>query len=312
MLDELVGQIETLAERIGSHRDVLGKNEMHTRMALVDPLLQALEWDTSDPQVVSAEYAVHGGRADYALLGDDGKPVAIIEAKKLGEPVDHHVHQMLNYANAEGIPYAGLTDGNHWHLYDVFEGARPIQDRRVLKVQLAEGPAVKCALSLLMLWKPNLLSSDPMPAPQPAQPSTRAPQAPSPPASMPNDRTDWFPLSDFNPATAKPWPTAVRFPDSPHLHVKRISKQKELLRAVAEGLIQAGKLTTGNGTLKSGRARYIVHHTPTHQNGGSFQSPVQLRGLFLETSNAFAQTVEYAKRLVEHCGMDTGQVELRW
>ena len=104
MLDELVSLIETLAERIGRHRDVLGKNEMHTRMALVDPLLRALEWDTSDPQVVSAEYTVQGGgRADYALFGEDAKPVAIIEAKKLGEPVDEHVLQMLNYAKHSDI-----------------------------------------------------------------------------------------------------------------------------------------------------------------------------------------------------------------
>ena len=138
--------------------------------------------------------------------------------------------------NAEGIPYAGLTDGNHWHLYVVFERGRPIQDRRILGVQLAEGPAVKCALSLLMLWKPNLLSSDPMPALQPAQPSTRAPQAPGPPATTPNDRTDWFTLADFNPRTAEQWPATVRVPGA---HEKRITNQKDLLRRVAEGLIQA-------------------------------------------------------------------------
>ena len=311
MLDELVSLIETLANRIGSHRDVLGKNEMHTRIALVDPLLQALEWDTSDPQVVFAEFAVQGGgRADYALLGDDGKPVAIIEAKKLGEPVDQHVHQMLNYANVEGIPYAGLTDGNHWHLYDVFEGARPIQDRRILEVELAEGPAVKCALSLVLLWRRNLSLSAPIAAPPPAQPSTRTRQAPSPPEPKPTDRTDWFTLAGFNPETAKPWPAAVRFPGA---HEKRIRKQKELLRAVAEGLIEAGRLTAENGKLESGRTRYIVHRTPKHRNGGSFQSPVRLEGgLYLETSNPFANTVEFAKRLVKHCGMDTGQVELRW
>lgn len=312
-MDELVSLIETLAERIGRHRDVLGKNEMHTRMALVDPLLRALGWDTSDPQVVSAEYTVPvqgAGRADYALLGDDAKPVATIEAKKLGEPLDQHVLQTLNYANAEGIPYAGSTDGNHWHLYDVFGRGGPIQDRRILEVQLAEGPAVKCALSLLMLWKPNLLSSDPMPAPQPAQPSTRAPQAPSPPASTPNDRTNRSTLADFNPETETRLPVAVWIPGADE---KQISNQKELLCAVAEGLMEAGKLTTGNGTLKSGRVRYIVHNRPRHQNGEFFHSQVKLgKGLYIETHNSFVPTVEYAKRLVEHCGMDTGQVELRW
>ncbi len=70
-------------------------NETRTRMALIDPLLIALGWDTSDPALVIPEYASNG-RADYALLGSDGNPAAFIEAKRLGEGLKTHRMQMLN------------------------------------------------------------------------------------------------------------------------------------------------------------------------------------------------------------------------
>ena len=83
MLDDLVGVIETLQQRIRDHGPTLRENETRTRMALIDPLLAALGWDVSDPAVVTPEYNVSGRWADYALLGTDGKPAATLEAKKL-------------------------------------------------------------------------------------------------------------------------------------------------------------------------------------------------------------------------------------
>ena len=118
LLGELVGCIELLQERIRSHRDALRENETRTRMALIDPLLRALGWDVFDPGMVKPEYKVEGGWADYALLRSDGRPAATVEAKKLGEALSSHRMQMLNYANASGIEYVGLTDGNHWELYN--------------------------------------------------------------------------------------------------------------------------------------------------------------------------------------------------
>ncbi len=89
-LDELSRTIRTLAERIRDHSALLSTSEARTRLALVDPLLNALGWDTSDPAKVSVEYDVEGRQADYALLGPDGKPKAFVEAKKLGERLDRN------------------------------------------------------------------------------------------------------------------------------------------------------------------------------------------------------------------------------
>ena len=86
-LDRLAKLIETLKTRIEKHENTLRDNEIRTRMALIDPLLQALGWEPGDPAVVAPEYDVGAdgrgrGRVDYALL-QDGNPrtIAIIEAK---------------------------------------------------------------------------------------------------------------------------------------------------------------------------------------------------------------------------------------
>ena len=68
LLEDLVGCIELLQERIRSYSAPLRENETRTRMALIDPLLRALDWDVSDPGVVTPEYRVKDGWADYALL----------------------------------------------------------------------------------------------------------------------------------------------------------------------------------------------------------------------------------------------------
>ena len=55
-LDDLVGCIEVLKERMQSYRTDLAEYEMRTRVTLIDPLLRALGWDVSDPTVVMPEY----------------------------------------------------------------------------------------------------------------------------------------------------------------------------------------------------------------------------------------------------------------
>ena len=55
LLDELITVIETLKQRITDHGAILQDNETRTRMALIDPLLHVLGWDTTDPFLVIPE-----------------------------------------------------------------------------------------------------------------------------------------------------------------------------------------------------------------------------------------------------------------
>ena len=214
--DDLVHVIETLKERIGAHRQSLQSNETRTRMALIDPLLRALGWDTEDPALVLPEYE-SSGRADYALLGGAGKPSAIIEAKRLGESLANHRGQMVNYANMSGIPYAGLTDGNIWEFYDVFD-RKPLEERRLLHVSIANDAAHECALKLLLLWRANLASGQPI---QPSTPvladSAELQPPPSPPAPSsskpvsPPSSEGWIALTEFDTTAGAQAPEAIRF-----------------------------------------------------------------------------------------------------
>ncbi|RYF40266.1 MAG: hypothetical protein EOO38_22145, partial [Cytophagaceae bacterium] len=74
------------------------KSEAQTRSELIDQQLALSGWNVKDPTQVLGEFGiltglpegvaeprtVYGGRqfSDYVLLGKDGKPLAVIEAKK--------------------------------------------------------------------------------------------------------------------------------------------------------------------------------------------------------------------------------------
>ncbi|WP_457370402.1 DEAD/DEAH box helicase family protein [Pseudomonas sp. TE36184] len=71
--------------------DSLQWNEAKTRALLIDAMLLQAGWDVSNPAQVGHEVEVDfpgntsgKGRADYVLWGDNGQPLAVIEAKKSG------------------------------------------------------------------------------------------------------------------------------------------------------------------------------------------------------------------------------------
>ncbi|MYC50441.1 MAG: hypothetical protein F4X50_09275 [Synechococcus sp. SB0662_bin_14] len=175
--DDLINVIEACKERIRVYRQSLQQNETRTRVALIDPLLTALGWDVSDPGLVTPEYSVGQRRADYALNGSDAIPAAMVEAKRLNYALNEDERmQMLNYANARGVRYAAVTDGDIWELYEVFKYAT-LEDRRLLSVKITSTPAHQLALQLLLLWRPNLASGAPVPAQEPVLGTRREPAA---------------------------------------------------------------------------------------------------------------------------------------
>ena len=74
------------------------KNEQQTRIELIDRMLRQASWNVNDPLQVVAEFDILVGLpegvqeprtpyeghqfSDYVLLGKDGKPLAVVEAKK--------------------------------------------------------------------------------------------------------------------------------------------------------------------------------------------------------------------------------------
>ena len=312
-LGDLVRCVELLKERIQSHGTALRENETRTRMALIDTLLQALGWNVSDPGVVTPEYRVAGGLADYALLRPDGRPVATVEAKKLGERMASHSMQMLNYANAAGIPYAGLTDGNHWELYDVFRRA-PLEERRILEVSIADAPAHESALKLLLLWRPNLASGQPVPAGTPIVGETPRPtptpdDVELPPMPQPVS-ADWVELSEYHPPGGTPCPTTIRFWDGSERPLKR---WREILTSAVEKLYAEQRLTVKDVPIELGKTKYLVHTELIHPDGKRFEDYKSIEGTPLVVNvNLSAERIrKHTEKLLHRFGPKSATVYLQ-
>ena len=312
-LEDLVRCVELLKERIQLHGDALRENETRTRMALIDPLLHALGWNVFDPGIIMPEYKVEGGLADYALLRPDGRPAATVEAKRLGAGLASHRMQMLNYANADGIAYAGLTDGNHWEMYNVFQQAA-LNKRRILEVSIADAPAHESALKLLLLWRPNLASGQPVPAGTPIVGETPRPtptpddvELPPMPQPVP---ADWIKLSEYNPPKNTPCPTAIRFWDGSERPLKR---WREILTGAVEKLYAEQRLTVKDVPIELGKTKYLVHTELIHPDGKRFEDYKSIEGTPLVVNvNLSAERIrKHTEKLLHRFGPLSATVYLQ-
>lgn len=95
-------------------------NELQTRYAAIDPMLDALGWNQRDPTQVAVEYspAKSQVRVDYALL-DRKRERVFIEAKAVGANLDEakNLEQLASYSFLGDNPLGVLTDGHRWLLY---------------------------------------------------------------------------------------------------------------------------------------------------------------------------------------------------
>ena len=311
-LDDLKTTIETLRKRIQAHRAYLEGHETRTRQVLVDPMLRALGWDVEAPHSVKLEYKAGKERLDYVLMGSD-KPIAVIEAKALGTLLDEQATgQAFRYANSAGIPYMALTNGDHWRMLEVFKQA-PLKDRVLMEFQLTQDKPYACALQALGLWRPNLASGEP---PKEAATLVMIKSSPEPEPSSekeivePSNNGNWVPIKSLKVKKGKrrlPPPNAIKFPDS---STKPIKYWVDLLKEVAQHLVETGQISARNCPVhKERRKRYLVHTQPIHGTGCEFVSKQEIGDLWLETSSGSA--IEMHKNvcwLIEHFGIDPSTV----
>ena len=320
LLDDLVGTIETLKLRIVAHGASLRQNEIRTRAALIDPLLQALGWDTTDPALVTPEYRVDIGWADYALLGVGNKPAAVVEAKRLGSIVENHLDQAVGYCIQHGIAYVGVTDGNNWQLYRTFEPVALV-DKLVLDVSIADTPAHEAALKLLLLWRPNASSGQSVEANTPvfADSTNEGPLASAPGTLLSPDlppvgknAEDWNPLSQVFPDTGDSPPSRIRMADGTEESLRRA--WAAVVESTAAWLWSKELLISTNVPVQSSNRRFIVNTQPRHPEGNEFNQPAQIDGtpLWVERNISGQAAISNTKKLLEICSVSLDKVLLRF
>lgn len=322
LLDDLVTAIRTVQDRIRDYRDPLGRNEYRTRISLIDPVLNSLGWDVSDPALVTIEDEYSGGRADYVLLNEDSRePLAILEAKRLGQYLNAHEYQVSRYTWGFKVSYGGLTDGDRWRFWEMgAESSQRLNETLILDVTLSSETAYKCALKLLLLWRHSLTDGKPLEANEPILDISRNIQVPTsgpepdvllrrPPDPDPLS-SEWISLCNYRPhEDEKVAGMRLCFPDGT---ARKLEYWWELQGQVAEWLIQVGTLTSTECPVSRRPGWNIIHSEPLHSNGRRFAREHKLsNGLFLEKDANRYQHVECAKFLLTHFGHDLTFIYLK-
>jgi len=131
-------QLEQLKEEGQKVASFLEFNEETTRRRLIDQALLAAGWAVGpnganteqvkqEVRLAAAGADSNAGRADYVLYGDDGKPLAVIEAKRTAKDVKQGAEQARRYADAlekeAGVrPAIFFTNGADTFLWDDAQG----------------------------------------------------------------------------------------------------------------------------------------------------------------------------------------------
>lgn len=245
--------IQQVCASATANASIFQKNEAATRAALIDPLLRALGWDTSNVRMVEPERTVENKQSlDYVLKDATGGIRAVIEAKKLGESLDKlgHVGALIGYAFSLKPQSFFITDGLNWHCYSPTHS----HYQPVATLNLQEADPVAAAL-LLVQWldaahgghgiqpvTSNVATAPPIPQLRPEQPQRVKPVSrplphPMPPAPEEAAFTDVSQLHLTGLPTGQK-PKQLRLPNGT---VKAISTWKDILLGVCRLVLETNR-----------------------------------------------------------------------
>ncbi len=299
-LDSLQRVIEKLQKTIEAHRGYLAGNETRTRQVLIDPLLRKLGWDVSNPSIVQLEYQVKKEWADYALM-PKGKPLAVIEAKRLGTDLGDRIMQVLNYANVGGFPYMILTDGNKWEMYKVFEQAT-LEERLLMKLELSQQSAHKNAKQALAMRKPNLTSKKPD-----FKPPKRAPKRDkSPKLPKPLGR-NWYSFDSgkWYPQYTKP----SRLKIGNYVDVE-VNYWRDVIHEIVVWLVNEEKLNDNHCPIETGKWTFVSPEA-MNRDGTPFKNPRQLpKGFILHRGLTTEEQWSGLRKMLDQLQVDTGAIQV--
>ena len=138
--EKKLDELQSLAQAGQSTLSLLQFDEATTRRRLIDVALTEAGWDVGpnlSTTEVGQEYELTGqptatgkGYADYVLWGDDGRPLAVIEAKRTMKDAEQGRKQAELYADAleakfSHRPIIFYTNGHEIHVWDDAAGYPP-------------------------------------------------------------------------------------------------------------------------------------------------------------------------------------------
>ncbi len=314
LLDSLLELVETLKQRIVEHKTALSRNEALTRYALIDPLLRELGWDTDNPSLVipeyktgDIEYGTGNSRADYALRSNESA-VMIIEAKKLGSPLQPVLSKVLNYCQMEGVDHLAVTDGRHWEVFETHKKGN-IHEKRIVSIDLVEDAPAEVCRKAFALWRPaatagSLEVGEPPVVAQAASPTAMEAEV----GSIRVTNEPWRPIASLNPGKGRKPPIQIRFPDD---SIAKTPYWKSVLIENVRWLIESGKLSADRLPLKLPNSQ-LISDSRFDPVGKQMKRPVALGPYFLETNFSGSACVRNSILAIQHAGQDPAHFKVRF
>jgi len=310
VLEDLHELVETLQGRIAEHGSALQQSEALTRYALIDPLLRGLGWDTGDPTQVLVEFRSDAGQADYALFGESPKPQVIIEAKKLGTHLDQKVRlQVTGYCQEEGVPFAVITDGRRWEIYDIVQRAE-MKDS-IVTTRALDDAVASTALKALTLWRLSVATgSITTVAASVTGGHSQATEQSVPPinTSKKSDGAQWHELTDFSPAGGSK-PAEVMFPTGV---TAAATSWAEAIAQITQWLFDHDHLP--KAIIPIGRPqtkRLLLADKPVHRDGAAFKGQRRVGPYFIHTGFSASDQMANARFIVERVGLSPADFAVR-
>ena len=156
-MNTLVGELQSIVEKIKKFRSLYEQNEMAVREQIVNPILRNLEWNPENPEEVQPNVFTDEGVPDYFLL-KNGKRILSVEAEKLSVDIEQKevTRQLAKYSLSEGIRHGVLTNGAVWILIRSFEEDASLAERIVWKTDLENEESSAVIRKLTAISKTNI------------------------------------------------------------------------------------------------------------------------------------------------------------
>lgn len=137
---ELEARLESLADKVRKHSEVL-QTEEAAKFALVNPLIQALGYDLSNPSEVVPEFTCDfggkkGEKVDYALKIGDSIAILIECKPSTAELSLKHASQLCRYFSASDAKFAILTNGVIYKFYSDLDAANRMDNTPFLEIDI--------------------------------------------------------------------------------------------------------------------------------------------------------------------------------
>ena len=147
-MNEIKNIIKETLERVTEFRSDYQSNEQAVRTQLIEPILNALGWKTSNPNFVRPNAPNEERKIPDYSLQKNTKTTLIVEAKNLSIDLQNNktIDQLANYCFKSGIDFGILTNGIKWLLFKTFE--KNPNDRIIWQVDLEKDKIDYVARSL--------------------------------------------------------------------------------------------------------------------------------------------------------------------